>query len=218
MKFFRKIKNLFVNAFFPSICPYCGKVITKGSYACKQCAEKLPETSYKRYAVGGWICSAPFPYEDCFAKAVKRLKFNNRGDYAKPLAFQIVHSILEIIDDKSFDIVTSVPMHKTDKKERGYNQAELLARECAEIMGLPYIDTLVKIKRNTPQHKTKGKDRGKNVRGVFLVTDKTLVEGKHILLIDDIITTGHTLGECAAMLNRAGCKTISCAVVCTTIS
>lgn len=215
MSFFKKIGKSAADAFYPAVCPYCDKVIAKGSYACEACSAKLPEISYKRYAVGGHICSAPLPYEGKYANAVKRLKFSNRGDYAKPLAFQVVNTALSIIEDKTFDLVTCVPMHKVDKRKREYNQAELLARECAEIMGLPYLDTLEKIKRNSPQHKAKGKDRAKNVRGVFRVIDKELVEGKHVLLIDDIITTGHTLGECSAMLSKAGCKKISCAVVCT---
>ena len=217
MSFFKKIKKSAAEAFYPAVCPYCDKVIAKGSYACKECSAKLPEISYKKFAIGGYICSAAFPYEGNYARAVKRFKFGNRGDYARPLAFQVVNAVLDIIEDKSFDLVTCVPMHKVDKRKREYNQAELLARECAEIMGLPYLDTLEKIKRNNPQHKTKGKDRGKNVRGVFRVIDKNLVAEKHILLIDDIITTGHTLGECSAMLSKAGCKKISCAVVCTVV-
>ena len=108
-------------------------------------------------------------------------------------------------------------MHKKDKARRGYNQAELLARECAEIMGLPYVETLEKFIRTKPQHKAKFQDRIHNVRGAFCLIDRDLIRDKHVLLIDDIITTGNTLGECAKNLYWGKCRFVSCAVVCTTV-
>ena len=172
---------------------------------------------YKRFACGGYPCAAAFPYEGAYARAVRCLKFHDRTDYAKPLAAQIVHAILETLDDKSFDLVTCVPMHKKERARRGYNQAELLARECAEMMGLPFAEVLEKFKRTKPQHKTNAKERMLNVRGVFRMIDRESVKGKHVLLIDDIITTGNTLGECAKNLSQGKCRFVSCAVVCTTV-
>ena len=109
-----------------------------------------------------------------------------------------------------------VPLHRARFRERGYNQAELLARACAEIMGFPFEETLEKFKRTKPQHKINAKERIKNVRGAFRLLDSKSVKGKHVLLIDDIITTGNTLGECAKVLLQGKCRFVSCAVVCTT--
>ena len=214
MKWLDRLKKNVAIAFLPEVCPYCERAIDRNEYACVRCAKKLPKMAYRRYAQGGFLCAAPFPYSGVYAKAVKRFKFNNRGCYAKALAAQIVMALLEIAGDDSFDLVCCVPMHPTDKEARGYNQAELLARECAEIMGLPYVEALEKIKRNNPQHTMKGRERAKNVHGVFRLCSEE-VQGRHVLLIDDIITTGHTLGECARILAKGGCRRITCAVVCT---
>ena len=77
-----------------------------------------------------------------------------------------------------------------------------------------YFDTLVKIKKNTPQHSISASKRGDNVKGVYKIYDKELINDKTILLIDDIITTGNTLGECAKVLMKNGCKEVLCATFC----
>lgn len=215
MKLSENIRRFIEEAFFPERCPYCDRVITPEQYACRRCAKKLPEMNIQRYAMGGYLCAAPFPYEDPYARAVKRLKFNDRGDLARPLAVQIVQAVLDIHQGSRFDLITCVPMHEKDRRIRGYNQAELLARECAGLMGLPYADTIEKYKRNKPQHTLSGANRERNVQGVYRLMDKSLIEDKNILIIDDIITSGHTLGACAKMLRKSTNGLIGCAVVCT---
>ena len=217
MNVFKKILRFSAVALFPSRCPYCNKVIPDTECACKSCRGQFPEVCCTRYAIGGFLCASPFSYNGVYAKAVKKLKFHNRGDLAKPLAMQIVRAVSEIHGELRFDLVTCVPMHYKDKRARGYNQAELLARECAQIMELPYLDTLEKVKRNNPQHKTRGRDRAKNVHSVYALKDIESVRGRNILIIDDIITSGNTLGECARILSKGKCAEIRCAVGCTTV-
>ena len=217
MNVFKKILRFSAVALFPSRCPYCNKVIPDTECACKSCRGQFPEVCCTRYAIGGFLCASPFSYNGVYAKTVKKLKFHNRGDLAKPLAMQIVRAVSEIHGELRFDLVTCVPMHYKDKRARGYNQAELLARECAQIMELPYLDTLEKVKRNNPQHKTRGRDRAKNVHSVYALKDIESVRGRNILIIDDIITSGNTLGECARILSKGKCAEIRCAVVCTTV-
>ena len=218
MKLSKFLKERVGYSFYPVRCPYCDRVIEQNDIACRDCAAELPDILFKRYANGGHICAAALPYADKYAAAVRRMKFYNRADLIKPLAAQVVQAVLGIIEDKSFDLVTCVPMHEKDRKQRGYNQAELLAMECAEIMELPFAETLEKFKRNRPQHQTSGLEREKNVRGVFRLIDGAQVKGKHVLLIDDIITTGSTLGECARILYKGKCRFVSCAVICTTVN
>lgn len=213
--------NNFVKAIsdllFPVRCPYCDTVIHRNNYACEQCKANFPIKTIRKYAVGGYPCCSPFPYECKFSAGVKRFKFSGRGAMARQLCVPVVGAVKEIYSAQSFDVVTCVPMHKSDKKRRGYNQAELLAGQCAMLLGIEYADLLVKHKHNRPQHELKARDREANVRGVFRATDKSLIEGKRILLIDDIITTGNTLGECARILMKNGSKSVSCAVICTVI-
>ena len=217
MGLLKKWKERAAYSLCPVRCPYCDRVIEQNDIACRKCKSSFPDMCYERYACGSHPCAAAFPYDGTYARAVRCLKFHNRADYAKPLAAQIVQAILETLEDNSFELVTCVPMHKKDKARRGYNQAELLARECAEIMGLPYVETLEKFIRTKPQHKAKFQDRIHNVRGAFCLIDRDLIRDKHVLLIDDIITTGNTLGECAKNLYWGKCRFVSCAVVCTTV-
>ncbi len=212
------IKNIYQavkDIIFTVKCPYCGKPMSRHDYACNDCKKNFPKNAYHVFAVGGYSCASPFPYKDSYAKAVKDFKFRNCASHAKQLSVMLVMSILEIFPDEKFDLITCVPMHKNGLKERGYNQAELLARECAEITGIPYIDTLDKHKENKKQHSIKAHERANNVKGVYKIRDKKLVKDKNILIIDDIITTGNTLGECARMLIINGCKNVSCATMCT---
>lgn len=108
-------------------------------------------------------------------------------------------------------------MHKDTLRKRGYNQAELLARECARLLGIEYADLLVKTKKNKTQHSIKAAERAKNVIGVYSPINKNLIKGKRILIIDDIITTGSTLGECARILNKCKCGEICCCTLCTSL-
>ena len=215
--FIDKLKESVKDILFPVRCPYCETVILKTEYACENCKKQFPSPAIIRYAVGGYKCTSPFPYDGIFKKAVKKFKFGNKGGYAKQLAFPMVQSILESYPSVNFDLITCVPMHKKRLTERGYNQAELLARECAKIMNIPYFDTLEKFKENREQHSIKASERAKNVKGVYRIIDKELVRDKNILIIDDIITTGHTLGECVGILVKSGCNSVNCAVLCSVI-
>lgn len=215
--FIDKLKNSVKDILFPVRCPYCETVIHKTEYACEDCKKRFPSPAIIKYAVGGYKCTSPFPYDGIFKKAVKIFKFGNKGGYAKQLAFPIVQSILESYQGVDFDLITCVPMHKKRLAQRGYNQAELLAKECAKIMNIPYCDTLEKYKENREQHSIKASERAKNVKGVYRIIDKELVRDKNILIIDDIITTGNTLGECAKILMKKGCRSAECAVLCSVI-
>ena len=216
MKIVKRFINFIYDIVFTVKCPYCRAVIPRREFACENCKKKFPKHYIKTYTVGEYTCVAPFVYKDIYAKAVKNFKFKSNGVFAKQLSVMMVSSINREYGNEKFDIITCVPMHKNSLKERRYNHSELLARECAEKMNIPFVQTLEKHKNNQAQHKIKASMRADNVRGVYRTIDKELVRNKNILLIDDIITTGNTLGECAKMLRLAGCKSIRCATFCVT--
>ena len=112
-----------------------------------------------------------------------------------------------------FDFITAVPMHKKDLKKRGYNQSALLAKELGKRLDLPYRETIDKIKQTKKQHNLKYNERKTNLNGAFKVIDKDAVKGKRILIIDDIITSGYTLGNCCKVLSRAKPALICCATI-----
>ncbi len=212
-----KIKERLLGILYPNRCPFCDRLINENECACEKCKGKLPEFSVKRYASGGCLCPAPFIYSGCYADAVKRFKFKKRKNYSADMAFYIAGSILELYPPEllqTTDYITCVPMHKKDFKRRRYNQAELLGRECSALLGVDYLETLKKVKYNKKQHTLNASQRYDNVKGVFGCIAPQLVKGKTIIIIDDIITTGATLGECAKTLKKAGCANVNCAVFC----
>ena len=167
---------------------------------------------FQRGVKGGFPCVSTFPYTDNYKSAVTRFKFHNRKQYAYQMARMMAVTILLEYSEENFDIITYVPLHKERQKERGYNQCELLSKKLSEILSIPSIPTLIKTKRTQPQHTvSKAKDRIENVKNTYKVIDKNLVKNKKILLIDDIVTTGNTIGECASVLDKSGAACVFCA-------
>lgn len=216
MSFLGRLKFRALSGMFPEVCPYCRRVISPDDYACERCRKKLPSFSYKRSAVGGALCAASLPYQKSFSSALKAFKFKGMASFARPFSVLVSGSVLEI-HGSGFDVITAVPMFEKKQKKRGYNQSELLGRECSKLLNVPYEPLLEKFRDNKPQHSLPRREREKNVHGVFRVFDKEAVKGKRILLIDDVITTGNTLGECVRILKKSGAKTVACAALCTTM-
>ena len=112
-------------------------------------------------------------------------------------------------DPDLFDVLIPVPLHKERLRERGFNQALLLVRELSRRTGIPYRKRVLQKKRPTvPQVKLSGVEREKGVRGAFHLLEKEEVEGKSILLVDDVYTTGATVNECARVLLAGGAKRV----------
>lgn len=210
-------KNFFATALFPNRCPFCNLVIKMEDTICPDCRKTLPRAPIRRHAIGGAPCVAALPYLDQYATAVKRFKFRKRAFYVSALAEVMTSAVTGEYDLRKFDCVTCVPMYTKDLRRRRFNHSELLARECSAITGLPYLDLLEKYRRNKAQHRTRLANRAGNVKNVFRAADKSLLKKQRVLLIDDIITSGNTLGECVRILKNAGCANVSCAVVCSTL-
>lgn len=208
--------NSIISLFYPDRCPYCNRVIPHKDIACEKCRQDFPDYIFKRYAKGGYYCYSPFAYSDNFKSAVKRFKFRNHPEYSKKLVYPMADILKENVTDVDFDFVSYVPMHRKKLNTRGYNQAQLLAKDLGKVLNLPCEDTLVKIKENKEQHTCKKEDRYKNVKGVYKATKSENIKGKTILLVDDIVTTGNTLGECCRILKKSGAKEIYCVTVCAT--
>lgn len=215
-----KIKTTFLHKliclFFPERCPFCDEVVVCGAIACDICLKKFPEIDYVSHAKGGYICVSPFLYNDIFKKSVLRLK-NERGkQHAFQLAYILGNELKKQYDGIAFDLITYVPMHNKDFKKRGFNQSFLLANELSKRVGFECVQTLNKIKRTPPQHTLSAKEREKNLHKAYSIVDKSIVEGKTILIIDDVVTTGATLGECCDTLIKNGAKDVFCITLCKT--
>lgn len=203
-----------LSLFYPEQCPYCSGIIKHKENACNNCKKEFPPYTFTRIAKGGYYCYSPFSYSGRFKTAVKRMKFNNHPEYSKKLVFPMAETINKNIENMDFDYITYVPMHKRKFNQRGYNQAELLAIDLGKLLNIPCADVLIKIKDNKEQHTCPKKERNQNVKGVYEKINPENIKGKNILIVDDIITTGCTLGECCKVLNKNGASKICCVTVC----
>ena len=180
----------------PAHCPVCGRVTPTGEIVCWRCSNKKPY--YQKHV------SACY-YEKGMKNAITAFKFRGKMYYYKDLGAILANYVYR---PEAFDFVTSVPISVKRMRERGYNQSELLARRICEIGGLEYKDTLRRIKDRIPQNRLNYEQRQRNVRGAFAVVDDVKMEGKSILLVDDIFTTGATMNECARVLGKAGAASV----------
>ena len=187
-------------------CPKCGVPLAGGRTDCPECSggERAFDGAY-----------GAFPYEGPIREALLALKFRGRREYASPLGTLLAAAGGPAAAVWQTDAVTFVPAHPQRIRARGYDQAELLAREYARRTGaLPPIRLLVR-KKDTRAMKSLGKEeRSRDLADAFSCTGPA-AEGRRILLIDDIYTTGATAEECAATLRKAGAAAVYVLALCT---
>ena len=192
---------------YPPKCPFCGRVLERGEEGwCASCREELPwtESGGAKMVEFCEACLSPLWYKDGVREGVHRYKFNAGQDHAR-LFGQLMAQCLRERWEKPADLVTWAPLHPKRRRKRGYDQAELLARRVGELAGLPAEHTLEKI-RDTNLQSQAGEDEARkaNARGAYRVLSGLDLTGRHIILVDDVVTSGATLAECASALRGAG--------------
>jgi len=179
-------------------CNFCGRALEHGEI-CHTCLEHRPV-----YEEG---CSA-FDYE-VLRKGIARFKFDGSKKDGQIFGRLMAEFLLANHEEwlREIDIMTGVPLHIHKERERGFNQAEILCKSISTHTGLVYYKgILTRTKETVPQSKLSAKERQENLRNVFVAQN---CEGKQILLVDDILTTGATLNACSRALYRAGAKKVS---------
>lgn len=202
---------------FPPKCVFCGKLLPTGAtHLCPRCQEELPWLEGGAAEQTGEffsLCVSPLRYQDKVRESFHRYKFQGHRGYHKAyglLVAQCVHNHLA----GRYDLITWVPLSSKRKRERGYDQAFLLASAAALELGAVAVETLRKARDNTPQSGLEGEaERRANVLGAYQPVDPELVAGKRVLLIDDVVTTGSTLSECARILRAMGAADVVCAAL-----
>ena len=130
----------------------------------------------------------------------------------KPLGKRLAGLLSRALPDdgaECFDVVVPMPLHWRRQWKRGFNQSEILARSVARHLGIPLAKAVKRVRATTTQAGLSRNRRRKNVTGVFRRSRKSLVAGKRVLLIDDVVTTGATAGACASTLKRAGAASVT---------
>lgn len=149
-------------------------------------------------------------YQDAVGEAIKLFKFNDKPRLAKPLAEMMKKFAEAEMDRNAYDYVVPVPLYKVHERERGFNQSHLLAQELLPVFESAQFDLSLRRTRPTRQQKLLKTDseRTANVREAFAVVGDGHLHGRTVLLIDDVVTTGRTLWECAAALRKAGVEAV----------
>ncbi|MBQ9414497.1 MAG: ComF family protein [Clostridia bacterium] len=215
------IARTLLTALFPRRCAYCGVLIDKNALGCNSCMASLPRMAFPTCPHCGRSkslcrcrgrmraydrCVAAMRYEGGVSYAVLKLKKKPLADVVEIMSVEMA-ARFRVEQECEADVVCGIPMTGRERRARGYNQSELLAKEVAKRLSLPYRPLLKKIYETKPQKALSGADRNGNLLGAFDVTES--VAGRHILLVDDVITTGATMNECAKMLKIYGAETVT---------
>lgn len=215
MQSFWTVGNFLLDFFrliFPQVCAACGASLSKGEdLLCTECLYALPKTGFHAQeknptaelfwgqvrierAASFWF----FHKGSRFQKLIHDLKYKNRPDIGRSMG-RYYGADLKGSPLDECDVLVPVPLHPLKKRKRGYNQSEMIAEGMGEVMDKP-VDTehFVRMVNTETQTRKNLEERRANVASVFSVTDAAVFEGKHILLIDDVVTTGSTLAAAAA--------------------
>lgn len=201
-----------LNLIYPQVCGICGKLNSKS--LCNKCKTKLQKEyqfqidNYEEDISKNFIeHSYFFRYENLIRSQIIAIKFQEKPYIYKTIAYFLKNMEKSFENLKKYDIIIIVPISKQRKKDRGYNQSELIAKEISKIINIPVAkNILYKIKNTIPQSSLNKKQREENAKGVYKVHNITKLYNKKILIIDDIYTTGNTVNECANMLLQKGIK------------
>lgn len=223
--------KLLLDLIIPPRCAMCAKVVASPHTLCPDCFAKLEFITAPICKVCGlpldiserheMICArcaavsktyfdfarAAVIYNDASRKIISDFKYYDKTELVKIMA-KFIYAIAGI-DYAKFDFIIPVPIHKDRLRLRKYNQAALLAKELSSLINKPYyVNLLVKEKATLTQAELNYSLRQKNIKNSFSVTNPTKIKGAKIILIDDVITTGATMNECAKVLKKAGAQEV----------
>ena len=201
---------------FPKVCEVCGRSLVKGERVmCLHCDISLPRTRvhtddfnaiHKRLAGSTPIDRAAgmFYYyrESDYARLIHVAKYNSRPIVARQLAETYARELLPDGFFDGIDVILPVPLHSIKLISRGYNQSEEIAKGLSAVTGIMVGDNLVARRGHSTQTKKNSYSRWVNAQGIYDVVNGDEFEGKHVLVVDDVITTGATLLACCEAIHR----------------
>lgn len=227
MESFKEICLAFISLFYPNNCPACNKTLISGEdWICTTCLLDIPKSDYwldpnnpvnqmfwgktKIQFASAFLL---FNKGSKYRKLIHRLKYEDDQKSGQRLGYLYGREINKSSKYEKIDYIIPVPLHPKKQKKRGYNQSECITDGLSEAMNIPVLNSLLIRTKNTSTQTKKHKDeRWENVSGVFDVLKSEILEGKHVLLVDDVITTGATIEHCAmTLIEKSNCKvSIAC--------
>jgi competence protein ComFC len=230
-----KTLQALASLFYPATCVVCGGNVERSEYLCASCRSRAPRITAPFCAK----CSEPCPgaitqefscancehrvlHFDCAVAAyrsrgvVRKLVHDLKYGKQRHLRFPVAEWLRETLNDprlrgRRFDAIVPVPLHPARERERGFNQAALLAELLARSASLPLRSVLERIRYTTTQTAYDRAERMENLRDAFRLRKNGNVRDLRVLLIDDVLTTGSTLSECARVLKAAGAISVHAA-------
>lgn len=201
---------------FPPKCHFCRCILQKAEtdlcHSCRGDAPELLRTKRKIPLIAQW--TAVWYYKGAVRKSILRFKFCNARGYADFYARELALKLRDADFANDFSVITWVPVSKLRRLLRGYDQSELLATALGKELGLPAVQLLKKHRHTQPQSSLPGaSQRRANVLNAYMCVDRHSIIGKHILLLDDVLTTGSTAAECGKILLLGGAKKVYFAAI-----
>ena len=216
--FLKQWLQALIALFYPSFCVVCGKPLQQHSEClCTGCNMNLPRTGLQHIAgnqaeklfwgkvhVERVVAFFYYRKGSDFSHIFNKLKYHGRYDIGITMGNMMAGELINGDFFSGIDGIVPVPLHTRKHRMRGYNQSEMIARGIAEVSGLPVLTAgLIRKKHTDTQTRKSVFERWNNVEGVFMMEKTELFAGKHILLIDDVLTTGATCAACASAILTA---------------
>ena len=209
-----------IDLIFPRHCNVCGDILSPTERdICLNCLYSLPKIEqhhldeiekifWGKIEIERATSYIYYRKESPYNNMLHAIKYRNRPEVGERLATMAAKDILDSGFFDGIDAIVPLPLSKKKKRKRGYNQCDYIAKGLSKATGIPVIKDCVKrVKSNETQTRKSREERWKNVEGIFALQNPEQFEGKHLLLIDDILTTGATLSNCAAAIqNACNCK------------
>lgn len=217
-----------VDFFFPRTCRVCGKVLLHNEeYLCMQCMLDMPRTDfamqpdnamaqlfYGKIAVERAVAYFYFSKGSDYRRLIHRIKYHGEKECGLYLGKMMVRELVATSIFEGIDYIVPVPLHRNKERKRGYNQSEWIAQGIADETGIPLCTDALVCRTHRESQTRKGVyDRYLATREAFELRPNSELQGSHVLIVDDVVTTGATLLSCGETLLKGGVNKVSMAVL-----
>lgn len=233
MKYLIRLKELVLDLLFPPLCLHCQTHISKQekdawlchtcenhiliytTIFCSVCGARLPENKKVCHKSSSYLLAAATKYDGPIRSVIRQFKYRGWPSLAKKIRKYLEKYIKNSDLAAKNYLVVPIPLHPDKLKERGFNQAELLSLEIADLLGLKTNkDILIRTKKTSAQAELKDYEKRKdNLAGAFRIEHPEQIAGKNLILVDDVFTSGATMNEAVRVLRLAGARKIIAFVI-----
>ncbi len=225
----KEIKDSVLHLLFPHVCTGCGSdILNEETELCMKCMDAMPETNFQlhqnnpveklfwgRLPLTGATAQFYFTKESLMQHLMHQFKYKGNKDLGFQLGRLMGTRLKNTNRFSTIDALVPLPLFPAKEKRRGYNQATVLCDGMAEAMGIPVLDKVITRPQHTETQTKKGRiERWKNMEGKFILSKPAAISNKHLLLVDDVVTTGATLEACGTELLKTDNVKLSLACLC----